>query len=73
MAEAQIVKQMKAHGKDGKSVGHSELYEMVAPLIKVFRLDRKMFKDAVEFLLGGDGNEAYMERCQDRTRYSYLA
>jgi hypothetical protein len=53
---------MKANGKDGKSVHHDDLFTMVQPAVKIFKLDRRMFKEAVSFLLGGEDSETYLKR-----------
>lgn len=39
VTKAIIVKQMKANAQNGKSLGYKELYAMIEPLIKVFRLN----------------------------------
>ena len=70
MMKFNIIKQMKAHGMNGNSIGHKDLQGKVEPQIRGFPFTQQMFRKAVEECV----TEEYMERSQaDRTKFSYLA
>jgi len=67
--QAQVVKQMKANGQNGGSMGHTELLEIVTTSVKLFKVSPSQFKNAIAGLM-----DEYMKRSdQDRSRYQYIA
>lgn len=67
--QAQVVKQMKANGQNGGTVGHKELLETVTTSIKLFKVSDSQYKNAIAGLM-----DEYMKRSdEDRSRYQYIA